>query len=81
MDRKWIEEQNAEAVLWDDCDAAIIGITPEGRAVYSIERLWKLFRDGGMTEEQAIDWVAYNYLTAWVGEWTPVHVYTDEEIA
>lgn len=77
MTREWIELNNAEAILWDGCDDAIIGITPEGQAVYSIEKLWKIFISEGMTEEEAIDWVDYNILVAYVGEFTPIHVYTE----
>lgn len=78
MTREQIAEDNQEAILWDDCDDAIIGITPEGKAVYSIEKLWKIFISEGMTEEEAIEWVDYNILGAYVGEYTPIHVYTHE---
>ena len=77
MTREWISEQNAEAILWDGCDDAIIGITPNGEAVYSIEKLWDVFVAQGMTIEEAIEWVDFNILGAYVGEFTPVHVYTD----
>ena len=77
MTREWISEQNAEAILWDGCDDAIIGITPNGEAVYSIEKLWDVFVAQGMTIEEAIEWVDFNILGAYVGEFTPIHVYTD----
>lgn len=77
MTREWIAENNAEAILWDGCDDALIGITPNGEAVYSIEKLWDVFIAQGMTEEEAVEWVDYNILGAYVGDFTPIHVYTD----
>lgn len=77
MTREWIAENNAEAILWDGCDDALIGITPNGEAVCSIEKLWDVFIAQGMTEEEAVEWVDYNILGAYVGDFTPIHVYTD----
>jgi hypothetical protein len=75
--REWISNENEMAVLWDNCDEAIIGITPNGEVVYSIEKLWEVFIGQGMTDEEAIEWVDYNILGAYVGEFTPIHVYTN----
>lgn len=78
MTREQIADDNQEAILWEGCDDAIIGITPNGQAVYSIEKLWGIFIGQGMTEEEAIDWVDYNIINAYVGEYTPIHIYTHE---
>lgn len=77
MTRERIAEENEEAILWDGCDDAIVGITPNGEVVYSIEKLWEVFIAQGMTEEEAIEWVDYNILCAYVGEFTPIHIYTN----
>lgn len=77
MDRILIADRNPDAILWDGCDDAIIGITPEGKVVYSVENLWKVFVEQGMTMEEAIEWVDFNILCAHVGEFTPIHVYTE----
>jgi hypothetical protein len=77
MTREWIKENNAEAILWDECDSALIGITPNGEAVYSIERLWEVFVSQGMSEDEAMDWVDMNILNAHLGPFTPIHVYTE----
>lgn len=74
--REWIAEQNSMAILWDGCDDAIIGITPNGEAVYSIEKLWDVFIAQGMSQEEAIEHVDFNILSAYVGEFTPIHIYT-----
>lgn len=78
MTREQIAEDNPEAILWDDCDEALIGITPDGQAVYSIEKLWGVYIAQGMSELEAIEWVDYNILGAHVGEYTPIHIYTNE---
>lgn len=77
MTREWIKENNAEAILWDECDSALIGITPNGEAVYSIERLWEVFVSQGMSEDEAMDWVDMNILNVYLGPFTPIHVYTE----
>lgn len=76
MTREEIADFNEDAILWDGCDDAIIGYTPEGIAVYSINKLWDVFIEQGMTSEEAIEWVDYNILGAYVGENTPIHIYT-----
>lgn len=73
---EWIAEQNPMAILWDGCDDAIIGITPNGEAVYSIEKLWDVFMVQGMNHEEAVEWVDFNILCAYVGDFTPIHIYT-----
>lgn len=75
MTREKIHEINESAVLWDGCDNALIGVTDNGKAVYSIEKLWRIFQDMGMTQDESVEWVDFNILSAYVGEYTPVHVY------
>lgn len=72
------EISNDESIFWDGCDDAVIGITPDGKVVYSIEKLWEVFIAQGMSDVEAVEWVDYNILGAYVGEYTPIHVYTNE---
>lgn len=59
----------------DGYDEAIIGITDDGRLVYSKEIMVRLLcRE--MTEEDAWEFLAYNCFNAYVGEQTPVFVNT-----
>ena len=76
--REFIAKHNPEAILWDGCDDAIIGITEKGQAIYSIERLWEVFMAQGMSDEEAVEWVDYNIICAYVGEFTPIHVNTND---
>lgn len=72
---KLLEEHNPEAVIWDGCDDALIGVTSDGCAVYSIERLWDVFIKQGMTSEEAVEWVDFNLISTYLGDYTPVHIY------
>jgi hypothetical protein len=79
--REWVEEMvDPEAVLWNECDDAIIGVS-EGKVVYGRNALIAVFVAQGMTEEDAEDWVGYNIEGAYVGEYTPLIVQELPDIA
>ena len=71
--RAWGEELVEEAILWNDCDDAIIGVS-EGKVVYGRDALIAVFVAQGMTEDEADEWVGYNIEGAYVGELTPLIV-------
>jgi hypothetical protein len=61
----------------DGYDAAVMGISTDGRLVYSVEKMIGiLIRNGDMNEEEATEWLEYNTFNAYVGEMTPIWVYT-----
>lgn len=86
--REKIESYNPEAVLWDGCDDALIGMTNNGVAVYSIGKLQEIFlnqfKESAESDDEAlndaIEWVEYNILGAYVGEHTPIHIMEIEYI-
>lgn len=65
------------AVVFDnpDYDAAIIGYTVDGRAVYDYDLMLRVLeiRDE-MAEDEALDWLDYNTIRAlpYAGEFAPV---------
>jgi hypothetical protein len=72
-----IADINPQAHPWDDLDECIIGITEEGCAVYDIHKMEKeLMKAGDMSWEDAAEYVEFNILRAYIGEFTPVHVWT-----
>ena len=84
MDRRAkIVEVNPDAVLWDGLDDCIIGIDVDNVAVYDIHKMeLEIMKLQDCTFEEAVDWVEYNILSAYVGEWTPKHIWVipeDEE--
>jgi hypothetical protein len=65
----------------DGYDEAVMGISTDGRLVYSVEKMIEiLLRDGDMNELDAIEWLEYNTFNAYVGEMTPIWVYTNKQI-
>ena len=74
--RAKIHEINPDAVLWDGLDDCIIGITQDNVAVYDIHKMeLEIMKLQDCTFEEAVEWVDYNILSAYVGEWTPKHIY------
>ena len=61
---------------WDNCDEAIIGegvrCSQEPVLVYDYNKLIKIFKKEGMSEEESIEWIDYNILGAWIGDDTPI---------
>ena len=74
-----ITENNPEAIIWDDLDDAIIGHTTDFLAVYDIGKLSECLikNNPDCTEEDALEWIDYNILGAYVGQNTPLHIYTN----
>lgn len=69
-----ISEHNEDAILWDGLDEAIIGISSDGRVVYDIEKIISELQKQGMEEEEAMEWYGFNIESAYVGEYTPIHI-------
>jgi|LakMenEpi03Aug12_release.lakeMendotaPanAssembly.Ray.scaffolds.fasta_scaffold393672_2 hypothetical protein len=77
--REKIALYNDKAIMWDNLDGAVIGITDEGSVVYDIDEMIQILRKD-MSEEDAIEWVDFNILGAHVGDYTPVHIHKINEI-
>ena len=71
-----------DAVQWDDCDNAIIGVVKRcdnaGVLLYDYDLLVAVFIEQGMSEEEAVEWIDHNILGAWVGEGTPFIFFGDQ---
>lgn len=74
--REILEELNPDAILFDDCDAALVGIAGQQYkpplAVYEYELLVQVFVDQGMDLEDAMEWVSFNVQGVWAGDHTPL---------
>ncbi len=77
--REKIALYNQEAVMWDNLDEAVIGITDDGKVVYDIDKMVDIFSKD-MSTDDAIEWIDYNILGAHVGDYTPVHIHKINEI-
>lgn len=70
-----IEMAEPEAIVWDGFNDAIVGTDTNGKLVYDIGKMTEILmtRDG-MEYEEAIEFLDFNVLCAYVGELTPVHI-------
>jgi len=75
--------ENPNALFADGLEAACIGI---GRrcgqpalAVYDYDKAVQLFVDDGMSHEDAVEWMEFNVVGAWMGENTPIWFYCPTE--
>ena len=73
-----IRENNPEAIIWDNLDESIIGYSSDFVAVYDIDKMIDCLvkQNSEWTDEDALEWIDFNILTAYVGEYTPLHIYT-----
>lgn len=75
---KIIEFTEPDSVLIaDGFDDAVIGLEPSSnRVVYSIELCYEILVQDGMSLEEAIEYMDFNVIGAYVGEKTPIFIYT-----
>lgn len=70
---------NEEILLADGFDEAVVGIEPNTlRLIYSIPRMVDiLVEQDGISDEDAIEYLEFNTLNAYVGEKTPIYIEDD----
>lgn len=69
-------EFSENALLWNDMNDAIVGMSDKGTPIYSIPKLISTCMvKYNMTEEEAVEWVDFNMLNAYIGDDTPIHMY------
>jgi hypothetical protein len=73
--RTRIAEINSEAIILEDLDAAIIGISECGKVIYSVSLIYDELVKQGMPLDDVIEYVDYNILYAYLGEFTPIYIY------
>lgn len=70
---------NEEILFADGFDEAVVGIEPNTlRLIYSIPRMVDiLVEQDGISDEDAIEYLEFNTLNAYVGEKTPIYIEDD----
>lgn len=59
----------------DGFDEAIIGMEPNtGKVIYDIDIMAQVLVDEGLSETEALEYLDYNVLNAYVGELTPIYI-------
>ena len=85
-ERVWsiMQDHNPDALVAFDYSAAFVGVAHRcgqpSLAVYSVSKcIDALMKRDGMTYEEAAEFFEFNVAGAWLGEGTPVWLYTEEE--
>jgi hypothetical protein len=55
-------------------DDALIGIWPEGRLVYSIDKIIEIIMSDGVTEEEAVAFYEFNIEGKYSGDHAPIYI-------
>jgi len=72
-----VKDHYPEALIADGFDKAIVGYTTNGNLVYNIEKMAGILMERDkMSHSDAIEYLEFNVLGAYVGEMTPVYIYT-----
>jgi hypothetical protein len=73
-----IRELYPDAIVWDGLDDAIIGYSINGEVVYDVEKIIQILmkQDPEINEEEANEHFDFNIAGSYVGEFTPIHIYT-----
>ena len=71
-----ISDINSEAVFADGFDAAIIGYDANCTVVYDYDKCMKILMErDSMTEHEAHEFMEFNVVNAYVGDFTPIFIH------
>lgn len=76
---------NPQIITWDGFDAAIIGIADRcgqpALVIYDYEKMVRiLVKRDGMTDEEAREYIDFNFTGGWAGEHTPICLRMPQEL-
>tara|TARA_R110001583_G_scaffold74729_2_gene206711 strand:- start:3350 stop:3676 length:327 start_codon:yes stop_codon:yes gene_type:complete len=73
-----LQDINPEALTADGLGQAIVGFggqyPMQPVAVYDYDKCVEVFMEQGMSEEEAIEWMEFNVVSAYLGEGTPIFI-------
>ena len=78
--RDWIAEQNQDAIMINGYDHSVIGISPNGSVIYSVESILKTLvgMEHHWNFDDAIEWFEFNIQGSFTGKQNePMFVQTD----
>jgi hypothetical protein len=84
MTREQISEINPEALMCDGFDDAIIGMAERPNlgpvVAYSVSKIIDIMIERDfMSYEEALEFYEFNISGAWMGEYTPIYITTNED--
>ena len=75
--RDTISEVNPEAMIADGFDDAIVGYDSNGCVIYSYDKCMKVLQErDGMSNEEAHEYMEFNVVNAYVGDFTTVFMHS-----
>jgi len=82
MTPEQVAEYNEEALLADGFEKALIGVAERINlgpvAAYDVEKILGILMErDGMEYSEALEFFEFNIKGAWMGEFTPVYIYTE----
>ena len=77
-----VAEYNEDALLAEGFEEALIGVAERINlgpvAAYDVEKMLEiLMKRDGMEYDEALEYFEFNIKGAWMGEFTPVYIYTE----
>ena len=74
--KEHIADINSEALFADGFDAAIIGYDSNCTVVYDYDKCMKILMErDSMTEHEAHEYMEFNVVSAYVGDYTPIFIH------
>lgn len=74
--RNYLSENFPDTLIADGFDDAIIGVAHDGRAVYDINAMLDvLIKRDHMLLSEAMEFLEFNTLNAYVGDMTPIFIW------
>jgi hypothetical protein len=82
MTPEQVAEYNEDALLADGFEKALIGVAERINlgpvAAYDVEKILEILMErDGMEYSEALEFFEFNIKGAWMGEFTPVYIYTE----
>ena len=82
MTPEQVAEYNEDALLADGFEKALIGVAERINlgpvAAYDVEKILEILMErDGLEYSEALEHFEYNIKGAWMGEFTPVYIYTE----
>ena len=75
--REIVSNVNSEAIFADGFDDAIMGYGSNGAAVYDYDKCCHILMDtSDMDESEANEYMQFNVVGAYVGDFTPIFIHT-----
>ena len=74
-----IREQHPESLTADGFDEAVVGVDYNGRIIYDARKMVDVLVSDDWDPDEALEYLEFNTFCAYVGEYTPIYMFSSEE--